>query len=238
MSALLRRLRDARARDAGVTLVETLVVMILSALLMSITVGFFVNVTKLTTQNESIRRSTADASNIMNAVSTAVRASVRNAVETSTTPDPAIVAGDADSITVISYTDAGVSGDLGSVFETPLMLRYRVDSAGRMTEERWAATVSSRGYAVFPSPSTAPDSTRVLGNVVVNTSSDPLFRYYNASGAQLGGSGSLTLSQRSAVTSVRFAVKVRSDSSNETVELDNTIGMPNMDLGLTTDEED
>jgi hypothetical protein len=212
--------------------------MLLSALLMSITVGFFVNVTKLTTQSESIRRSTADASNIMNAVSTAIRASVRNAIESSTTPDPAIVAATATSITVISYTDAGVSGEAGSVFETPLMLRYRIDSSGRMLEDRWAAQVSPKGYAVFPSLTTDPDATRILGNVVVNTTSDPLFRYYNTSGAQVGGSGALTLAQRSSVTSVRFTVKVRSDNSNETVELDNTVGMPNMDLGLTEDEED
>ncbi|PZQ90464.1 MAG: hypothetical protein DI534_04460 [Leifsonia xyli] len=226
MIAVRRRLRHD---DSGVTLVETLVVMMLSALLMSITVGFFVAVTKQTTQSENIRRSTADASNIMNTVSNAIRASVNNAVSTSTTPDPAIVAANATSITIISYTDAGVAGTVGNVFETPLRLRYRIDAQGRMLEDRWSAT-KTNGYAVFPSMSTTPTSTRVLGNVVVNGTSDPLFRYYSTSGAQLGGSGDLTLTQRSAVTTVRFVVKVKADRSKETVVLDNTIGMPNMDL--------
>ena len=73
-------------------------------------------------------------------------------------------------------------------------------------------------------------STRILGNVVVNSSSDPLFRYYKSGGGSVGGSGDLTLAQRSSVTSVRFVVKVQADRSTEVVELDNTIGMPNMDL--------
>lgn len=226
-----RLLAVLRRDDAGVTLVETLVVMVLSGILMSITAVFFVTVTKQTIQSEDIRRSTADASNIMNVVSTSIRAAVRNAVATSPTPDPAVVAASSTSVTIITYTDAGPS------FETPLRLRYRVDSAGRMVEDRWDASVVN-GYAVFPSMSVDPDSTRVLGNVVVNTSGEPLFRYYNTNGGQLGGTGWLTDTQRAAVTAVRFNVKVRADSSNEVVVLDNTVGMPNMDLGLTEDEED
>jgi|GEM_PF-996285 len=237
MIEVRRRLRGWRD-DAGVTLVETLVVMVLSALLMSITVGFFVTVTKHTMQSEDARRSTADASNIMNAVSTAIRASVRNAVQTAVTPDPAIVEGDANSLTVISYTDAGVAGEVGAAFETPLMLRYRVDGEGRMLEDRWAAVVNSRGYAVFPDTSVDPDSTRILGNVVVNTVADPLFRYYNASGVQLEPGRGLSPEQRSVITSVRFTVKVRSDDSRETVELDNKVGMPNVDLGLADDQDE
>jgi prepilin-type N-terminal cleavage/methylation domain-containing protein len=212
--------------DRGVTLVETLVVMVLSGILMSITAVFFVTVTKQTMQAEDIRRSTADASNIMNVVSTSIRAAVRNAVASSPTPDPAVVAATPTSITIITYTDAGPS------FETPLRLRYRVDADGRMVEDRWNASIVN-GYAVVPSMSTDPASTRILGNVVVNTSTDPLFRYYDTNGGQLGGSGTLTSTQRSAVTAVRFNVKVRADGSDEVVDLDNTIGMPNMDLGLT-----
>jgi prepilin-type N-terminal cleavage/methylation domain-containing protein len=223
---MMRGYRRARRDDSGVTLVETLVVMVLSGILMSITAVFFVTVTKQTMQAEDIRRSTADASNIMNVVSTSIRSAVRNAVENSPNPDPAVVAATPTSITIISYTDAGPS------FETPLRLRYRVDSAGRMVEDRWAASLV-RGYAVFPSMTTAPDATRILGNVVVNTSGEPLFRYYDTNGGQLGGSGTLTSTQRSSVNSVRFAVKVRADGSEEVVALENTVGMPNMDLGLT-----
>ncbi|QNO37768.1 type II secretion system protein [Protaetiibacter sp. SSC-01] len=221
---MIRAYRRLRAEQAGVTLVETLVVMVLSGILMSITAVFFVTVTRQTMQAEDIRRSTADASNIMNVVSTSVRAAVRNAVANSPNPDPAVVAASPTSITIITYTDAGPS------FETPLRLRYRVDADGRMVEDRWNATVVN-GYAVFPSMTTNPASTRVLGNVVVNTTAEPLFRYYNSGGGLLGGSGTLTATDRAAVTSVRFNVKVRAEGSDQIVALDNTIGMPNMDLG-------
>lgn len=227
---MMRALGRLRHDERGVTLVETLVVMVLSGILMSITAVFFVTVTKQTLQAEDIRRSTADASNIMNVVSTSIRAAVRNAVENSPNPDPAVVAASPTSITVITYTDAGPS------FETPLRLRYQVDGAGRMIEERWNAT-KVHGYAVFPSMSTQPAATRILGNVVVNSSSEPLFRYFDSSGGSLGGSGSLTSAQRNSVTAVRFTVKVRAEDSDEVVVLDNTVGMPNMDLGLTNEED-
>ncbi|TXK19150.1 type II secretion system protein [Homoserinibacter sp. GY 40078] len=230
VSELVRVLRNGRMRDdAGITLVEALVVMVLSTLLMSITVTFFVNVSQHTIRAEGLRRSTADASNIMNVVSTSIRAAVRNAVATSPNPDPAIVAGSTTSVTVITYTDAGPS------FETPLRLRYRVDGEGRMIEDQWQASVVN-GYAVFPSMTTAPNSTRVLGNVVVNTSGEPLFRYYSVTGSQLGTGGTLSSSERAAVTTVRFNVRVRASNSHEVVVLDNTIGMPNMNLGLTGGE--
>jgi len=224
MSPLRRRLRG----EEGITLVEVLVVMMLSLLLMTIAVTFFTTVSKQTMQAVDTRRSTADASNIMNVVSTSIRAAVRNAVSTSPNPDPAIVAGSATSVTVITYTDAGPS------FELPQRLRYSIDASGRMIEEAWRST-NVGGYAVFPSMSATPNSKRVLGNVVVNTSAEPLFRYYDATGAQLGAGATLTASQRAAVTSVRFFVKVRAEKSQQVVVLDNTVGMPNMDLGLTED---
>lgn len=225
MIAVLRRLRH---EDSGVSLVESLVVMMLSALMMTVAGTMFVTISTQTAQATDIRRSTADASNIMNVVSTSVRASVKNAVASSATPDPAVVAGTPTSLTIISYTDAGPS------FETPLRLRYRVDSVGRMIEDRWNSSVVN-GYAVFPSMSATPTATRVLGNVVVNTSSEPVFRYYNAAGTELSAAGSgLSATNRAAVVEVLFVVKVRADGSDETVELHSRIGMPNMNFGQTT----
>lgn len=223
---MLRRVRD---EEHGVTLIETLVVMVLSALLMTIAGTFFVTVTMQTMAAQQIRASTADASNIVNVVSTSIRASIRNAKASSPNPDPAIVAGSASSVTIISYTDAGPS------FELPVRLRYSVDAQGRMVEERWLASEVG-GYAVFPAMSVTPAATRVLGNVVVNTSAEPLFRYYDVTGGQLGAVTALSATERDAVTSVRFRVKVRAENSEQVVDLDNTIGMPNMNLGVQEEE--
>src|SRR5690606_29989605 len=140
--------------------------------------------------------------------------------------DPAIVEGTRTSITIITYTDAGPS------FELPQRLRYSIDAQGRMREQAWRAQ-NVGGYAVFPAMTAPPDSSRVLGNGVVNTAAEPLFRYFDVNGIQLGTAGTLSAAERAAVTSVRFYVKVRSDTSKEVVVLDNKVGMPNMDLGLT-----
>lgn len=224
MSAGMRRLLDRARRDDGVTLAETMVVGLVSAIVLAMAGAFFVVVAKQTVVSEDVRRSTADASNIMNVVSTTIRASIRNAVESNTVPDPAIVSGTAMQLTVISYTDAGPS------FETPLQLRYSITANGQMVEERWQPSIV-RGYAVFPNLTATPSSRRVLGNVVVNAANEPLFRYYNAAGVELTPTASgLTLANREMVAMVRIYVKVKAADSKEVVELINNVGMPNMNL--------
>lgn len=226
MRHVVRRLRDD---ESGISLVETLVVMLLSALMMAAAGSMFVTVAKQTAAAEDVRRSTADASNIMNVVSTSVRASIQNPVKDAP-PAAAIVEAGPRSLTIISYTDAGPR------FETPLRLQYLVDSAGRMIENRWNPTVTG-GYAVFPSMTTAPTASRVLGNVVVNSASEPLFRYFDVSGDAVlpGSTGRLSDTNRDRVVAVLFTVKVRADGSDEIVELHSRIGMPNLNLGA--DEE-
>ncbi|HEU0205693.1 MAG TPA: hypothetical protein VFQ74_03240 [Pseudolysinimonas sp.] len=205
------------------SLIELMVAAFLSTLIMAAICGMFVVVAQQTVASQGTRLSTADASNIVNVVSTTIRASINNAVQGSDTPDPAIVSGTSSSVVVISYTDAGPS------FETPLQIRYQI-VGGRMTEDRWRPTIV-QGYAVFPDVTTAPSQTRTLGNVVVNTALEPLFRYYNAAGTELiPGATGLSLAQRQTVVSVKFDVKVIANTSHQVVEVQNTVGMPNMAL--------
>lgn len=226
---MIRRLRrrvEAVKGDEGVTLIELMVAAFLSTLMMAAICGMFVLVAQQTVVSQGTRLSTADASNIVNVVSTTIRASINNAKEGSDTPDPAIVFATSKVVVVISYTDAGPS------FETPLQIRYQI-VAGRMTEDRWKPTIVD-GYAVFPGLNTTPYQTRTLGNVVVNTDAEPLFRYYDAASPTpnelVPGPSGLTLAQRQATVSIKFDVKVRADNSQEVVDVQNTVGMPNMTL--------
>jgi len=222
MTTLHRRLAAARSEE-GITLVELMVAAFLSTLIMVAMSAMFIIVAKQTVASQGTRLSTADASNIVNVVSTTIRASINNAVQGTDTPDPAIVSGTSAAVIVISYTDAGPS------FQTPLQIRYQI-VGGRMTEDRWKPTMVS-GYAVFPAVTTTPYQTRTLGNVVINTALEPLFRYYNAAGTELiPGSTGLTLAQRQAAASVKFDVKVLAQNSHQVVEVQNNIGMPNMAL--------
>ncbi len=223
MIAFRRRLEAARNSEEGVSLIELMVAAFLSTLIMAAICTMFVVVAKQTVASQGTRLSTADASNIVNVVATTIRASINNAVQGSDTPDPAIVSGTSSSVVVISYTDAGPS------FETPLQIRYQI-VGGRMTEDRWQPSIVN-GYAVFPALNTTPNQTRTLGNVVVNTALEPLFRYYDSAGNELiPGSTGLSLAQRQATVSVRFDVKVLANNSHEVVEVQNDVGMPNMAL--------
>jgi hypothetical protein len=224
MISMRRRLEAARVNraDEGVSIIELMVAAFLSTLILVAISTMFIVVAKQTVASQGTRLSTADASNIVNVVSTTIRASINNAVLGQDTPDPAIVSGTPSSIVVISYTDAGPS------FQTPLQIRYQI-VGGRMTEDRWKPSIV-QGYAVFPAVTTTPYQTRTLGNVVVNTALEPLFRFYNSSGAEQVPAGTLSLAQRQATTSVKFDVKVQADNSKQVVEVQNNVGMPNMAL--------
>ena len=222
IARLQRRLKAARDEE-GVSLVELMVAAFLSTLILVAISAMFIVVAQQTVASQGTRLSTADASNIVNVVSTTIRASINNSVQNSDTPDPAIVSGTSSSIVVISYTDAGPS------FETPLQIRYQI-VGGRMTEDRWKPSIV-QGYAVFPAVTATPYQTRTLGNVVVNTALEPLFRYYNAAGTELiPGATGLSLTQRQTTVSVKFDVKVLANNSHEVVEVQNNVGMPNMAL--------
>jgi len=222
MNGIRRRL-DAARNEEGISLIELMVASFLSLLILVAVCSMFIMVAKQTVISQGTRLSTADASNIVNVVSTTIRASINNAVQGSDTPDPAIVSATPSALVIISYTDAGPS------FQTPLEIRYQI-VGGRMTEDRWKPTVVN-GYAVFPATNTAPYQSRTLGNVVVNTAAEPLFRYYDSTPTeQVPGSNGLTLAQRQATTSVTFDVKVLAQNSQQVVEIQNNVGMPNMAL--------
>lgn len=222
MTGIRRRLDAARKED-GISLIELMVASFLSLLILVAVCSMFIMVAKQTVVSQGTRLSTADASNIVNVVSTTIRASINNAVAGTDTPDPAIVSATSSALVIISYTDAGPS------FQTPLQIRYQI-VGGRMTEDRWKPSIVS-GYAVFPPVNQTPYQSRTLGNVVVNTSAEPLFRYFDTTGAeQVPSSSGLSLTQRQATTSVTFDVKVLAQNSQQVVEIQNNVGMPNMAL--------
>lgn len=227
MITRLRRRLDATRSDAGITLIELMISSFLGLLLLAAVCSMFVMVAQQTVASQGARLSTADASNIVNVVSTTIRASINNPKQGSDTPDPAIVSATSSAVVVISYTDAGPS------FETPLQIRYRIVD-GRMTEDRWKPSIVN-GYAVFPGVNTTPYATRTLGNVVVNTAQEPLFRYYDSAQPTPNElvpdpTNGLSLAQRQATVSIKFDVKVLAHDSNQVVEVQNTVGMPNMAL--------
>lgn len=244
MSRIARALRRRRTSDEGVSLIELMVVMLLSTLILSVVVTLFVNVARHTTESIDLRSSTADASNIMNAVSTTVRGAVPVDVQPTSSgvpnpPLPAIKTAEANTLVVYSYTDAGPS------FPVPLQVRYRVDAQGRMVEDRWAASGCSLSdpsactaiYPTYAATTTTPQASRILGNIVVNVTQcasgdatcqlEPLFRYYDICGTQLGSDSAGAQSRIDDIAWIEFNVRVRASDSQEDVRLVNRIGLGN-----------
>lgn len=237
MRRLAARLRP-RNDDSGITLIELLVVMLLSSVIMTACVALFVSVARNTTKSVDITHSTEDASNVMNVISTGIRAAVRYQVSGQAELAPSVIAGsNSQSLTIITYTDAGPT------FPDPLMVRFSVDSSRRMIEERWKPQIVN-GYYVYPVtaagvPTTQPYFKRALGDVVMNSATENLFTYYTGACASnmlsyVSASTAVTASDRGKVAFVRFNLKLRSIGSHEIVQLDNKVGLPNM--GITSEE--
>ncbi len=237
----MSRLRAILRRDeSGITLIELLIVMLLSAVIMTATVALFVSVAKNTTRSVDVTHSTEDGSNVMNVISTGIRAAVRYQVAGQAEPAPAVMPGStSQSLTIVTYTDAGPT------FPDPLMVRFSVDADRRMIEERWKPQLVN-GYYVYPisgtgTPIGAPYFRRALGDVVMNSATESLFRYYsgpcNADAlTYVNSTTAVNTSDRSKVAFIRFNLKLRSVGSNETVQLDNKVGLPNM--AITSSEVD
>lgn len=211
---MIRGMRQrVRVHDEGITLVELLVVMMLSALVMTLAGTMFINVARATTSANGLRQSTAEAANIMTVASTDIRAGTR-VPRPAADPYPAVQPGSSDrQLVLVTFSDTG------PVLDAPIQVRYRVDR-GRMLQERWASSTT------FPLAS-APPFTRILGESVNATG--PIFTYYDLAGARVTDLS--TESQRAKVASIRVELTVTAPQSSESVKIVNDVGMPNVRVG-------
>lgn len=232
-SALRRRLRGA-SDDDGMSMVELIVVMMVSGVVLAIVGTMFVNVALVTSNANATTTRSNIAANIMNEMSKVIRTSSNNAIAGSDDPDPAIVTGTATALTVYSYVDTSATNP------APSKVTFRVDASGNVFEDRTPGTVSGSFY-VF----TGATTTRPLGGPMISTG---LFTYLDTSNKVIVPAASgLTLAQRNLVASIKVTVTIANSvtyrptntttpaSGNSPVVIENTIGMPNLLLTGTDD---
>ncbi len=208
------------------SIIELIVVMMITGIMLAAVGTFFVNVAIVTT-NASTKASRSNvAANIMNEMSKVIRTSSNNAIAGSDDSDPAIVSGTASSLTVYSYVDTVATSP------APTKVTFRVDANGIVYEDRIVGTVSG-SYFVF----TGATTTRNLGGPIVPAA---LFTYLDTSNqAVVPAASGLTLAQRNTIASIQVTVTVANNSTtggtapdatkgNSPVVLSNTIGMPNL----------
>lgn len=225
-AALRRRLDPAAQAEAGVTLVELIVVMFITSIVLAIVGSMFINVANVTSNANGTNTRNAIAANVVNAMTKVISTASNNAVSGQDDPDPAIVVGTATTLTIITYVDTSPTNP------TPTRVTYRVDSAGQVFEDRVASVVSG-SFFVF----TGATTSRPLGGPVVSSG---LFTYLNKAGDPVTpGANGLTYAQRNTVASIRLNVVIANSTTtgsatgtggNDPVQITNTVGMPNLIL--------
>ncbi len=223
-AAIARRL--AGPRDAGVSLTELIVTVMVTGVIAAIVSTMFLNVALATNNSTATITRNGIATNAMDAVSTVIRTAAVLPVSTSTDPDPAIVAGTGNSLTLYSFVNANPA------LPAPSKVAYRFDTNGTLFQDTWTATQSS-GYWVF----TGAVSTRTIaGPLVMPTGTDPMFVYLDDTGTVLTpGTNGLTASQRAQVAAIRLTVQVANSPTTgaSNIVLVNTIVMPNVAISGT-----
>ena len=200
--------------DAGLSLPELLVTMVLFSLIGTVVVQTYAATTA------SVQRSTWRQDNTRLAqigMETLVK-SVRAGSKIEQYSAAALPA-----FTEATATSLGVHAFLG---DRPTLLTYTIDSSGRLVETRLPADVTSAApYWTF----TGTATTRVVIDEIVNTSSQPLFTYYDGTGTAFvptpGDSASLDAVRS---VDVSLAVQTRDSGDVPPAVLEQRIYLPNL----------
>ena len=218
--------------DAGLSLAELLVSMMLLGIVMTIVTALFLSATQSIATARGINTNTKVASNGMNEAARVIRAGTDNPVAGNALSDPAFVSARNETLIMYAYVN------LDSSAESPVMIRLTVDTNRRLVESRWPATALSNGNWSFPAPTTSPASTRILAETVSPQSAAPwLFTYLLANGDPLPvpTTGTFTATQLRTIAAVRVTLSVQSSptDSKHAVTLTNAVGIPNLGIPRT-----
>lgn len=223
VGGVLRRLGRVRAsREAGVSLPELLVTMMLLGLFSALVLGLVTSVTRTFTRERAATDSTMIASNGMNELTRMVRAGTGLLV-TGGAQAPVFVEAGPRTATLYSYIDTTAASP------QPLKVQFTVDGQGRLIERRWTATTTKEPWAF----STTASSTRTVATSVV-PGTENLFTYFTAAGAKINPTSGVNLSaaERENVAAVRIQLTVQTDPSGraDPVMLRNTVSIPNLGI--------
>lgn len=238
----MRRWRRRPRGDAGMSLAELLVTMLLVSLLGLMVSGFFVTVSRAYTKDQAATSNIAQAQQAMNELSRVIRAGT-TIQTTGSGSSPVFLSATPESVVLRSYLDTG------SANPAPLVARFELSAERALVEKRWYANVTSGPYWTFANLPAAPysaassfwtnpASTRSIARSIAPTpgGADTLFVYLDKNLTVLAPTaGALTSSQLANIAYVKITVRVQTSTgtSAQTVTLLNTVGIPN--LGTSRD---
>jgi hypothetical protein len=206
---------------------ELLVASALTLVIMTMVGTMFIQTTRITASSNQTRNSTAIAGNVANAISGVLRVATPLAKANTALADPPIVAGEQDSLTVYSLTNADPANP------APLKVTFTLDD-GVLTETRCPAQASSI-YWTFPSCTGVTTERTITEGLLAGDDADaPLFTYLDVNDDPIAvGDGALTLAQRRAVVAVRVSVTAQATgATTDPVVIQNTVVLRNLGLEL------
>jgi prepilin-type N-terminal cleavage/methylation domain-containing protein len=217
MRAVLRRIR--RSDDAGITLVEMIVVMAISALILGLVGSLLVQVARVGKNSNDRARSTAVAANIMDTITTDVRAGTNIPATTVWAVRPqSEFAISGEQLRLITYSDVARPNPIGM----PLQVSYALQS-GNLVRAVWTAPASAASYPL----STTPTNLRIVGSKVTAMSIS-----YQQSACTSPKPSPCTVTVVDAtnapfIVAVNVSITVVADNSSTPVTMTSTITMPN-----------
>lgn len=225
----MNRPQRALSGQAGMSLVELLIAIMLAGLVSTLAIGMLVAGTRSVNLAQSIDGGTRQASNGMNQVARMIRAATPNPLANpapgGAQNDPAILSATATTLAFYAYVN--LTGG-----ESPVQVRYSIDSGGRLIEQQWnptSASAGANGHWDFPALTTKPNVQRVLCSAI--PASTVVFQYLNKAGAELAPTTLTDATSRGSITSVRATITIQPTGAASAVTIGNTIGMANVGSG-------
>lgn len=240
---MMRLIAEAKRRlakdpEAGITLAELLVAIVILGIVLSIASAFLVGSMKVVASAQATALGSNNSSNVMNEVSRVIRSGDDNPVVGNGVANPAFLTATAESLAIYSYVDAY---DGSATKQTrPLIVQFGLDNTRRLVEQRWLPASSTGGYFTFgPIATTTPQYSRYIGGPIQAASTtpsmaSPLFTYVDLTNQTITPpAGGFAAADLRRIAAVIVTVRVRSgDSSTGAVTvLQNTVRIPN--LGFT-----
>ena len=237
MTGLLVAIRRRReSAEDGLTLVELLVAMMALGILLAIISGLLISSSKVIASTEATAQGTANASVVVNELTSVIRSGANQPVAGQTLSAAAFPAVSSELLTMYSYVNSYTSTTSTQV--RPLLVQFSLNSSRQLVEKRWLPTSTNGTYFTFPPVSSTgaisatPMSTHIIGGPLLATpttgaNTDPLFVYLTAGGVVIASPSGTNLCL---IASVRVTVRTKgpTTTSRPAILLVNTVDIPNL----------
>jgi type II secretory pathway pseudopilin PulG len=230
--------RADRAREAGQSLVEMLVVVSIFLLVMATITGAFLTVQRSSDEIDNRFENTGEAQKLISALTK----DLRTATPLSAGASPFLVA---DKRRITFYGNLNFVSGATPRFpnKIDLLIDATIPAAPVLKEYIWVPTNNSSTTDAAPNYTAAATSLRLVGQYVANAATDPIFRYFDGAGAELGlptsvppASLPLVPADQIKVRTIKIALAVRKQTTRsvQPMRVESTIRLANVIYGNLT----